>query len=516
MLAAMFEAVEGGERIDKATYEKRVAKLRAALLDLQYRVLSAKKFPVVVVIGGVEGAGKGETVNLLNEWMDPRHIQSHAVGAPTDEEAMRPPMWRFWRRLPPRGKIGIFFGSWYTMPIVRHVNGEASRKDLDLAMAEIRHFETMLAKEGALVVKYWFHIAKQEMKDRLEELEADKHSRWRVTKEDWKRFAKYDDYRRVSERALTETWTNDAPWTLVDGSDPRGRVLFVGESLLSAMSDHLEKHTAEKPAEVPDEPSATAATPAEPPRKKAARPNGKPKKPAPSVLANLDLTQRLAKKDYEKALAKWQRELALLTRHKRFGKLSPVVVFEGADAAGKGGAIRRVTQALDARLYDVHPVAAPTDEERAQPYLWRFWRHAPRDGKFCIFDRSWYGRVLVERVEGFCAPADWKRAYDEILDFEAQLVRAGCPIAKFWLQISPEEQLRRFKERQDIAWKQFKITDEDWRNREKWSAYQVAASEMIERTSADFARWTVVSAEDKYHARIHILKTLCETLEGAL
>jgi len=509
----MFEAVEGGEKIDKATYEKRVSKLRAALLDMQYRILQAKKFPVVVVIAGVEGAGKGETVNLLNEWMDPRHIQSHAVGAPTDEEAQRPPMWRFWRRLPAKGKIGVFFGSWYTMPIVTHVMGESSKKDLDLAMADVRHFETMLAKEGALVVKYWFHLSKKDMKSRLEELEEDKHTRWRVTRDDWKRFAQYDDYRRVSERALTETWTNDAPWTLVNGSDPRGRVLFVGESLLSAMSDRFERENG-KPAKAEEsaEPVKAKATA----KKVKTEATAKPKKPKPSVLANLDLTQKLAKKEYERQIDKWQRELALLTRHKKFEKLSPVLVFEGADAAGKGGAIRRVTQSIDARLFEVHPVAAPSDEERAQPYLWRFWRHAPRDGKFCIFDRSWYGRVLVERVEGFCAESDWKRAFDEIVDFEAQLVRAGCPISKFWLQISPEEQLRRFKEREATKWKQFKITDEDWRNREKWESYQTAASEMIERTSADFAPWTVVSAEDKYHARIHILKTICESIESAL
>ena len=505
----MFEAVEGGEKLDKATYEKRVAKLRAALLDMQYRVLTLKKFPVIVVIGGVEGAGKGETVNLLNEWMDPRHIQAHAVGAPTDEEAMRPPMYRFWRRLPAKGRIGMFFGSWYTMPIVSHVLGETSKKDLDLSMAEVRHFETMLAKEGALVVKYWFHLSKKDMKARLEELEEDKHNRWRVTKDDWKRFSMYDDYRRVSERALAETWTNDAPWTLVNGSDPRGRVLFVGESLLSAMADHLERFEGKAKPKAKDEPEEQA-------EKKAEKKAAKPKKPKPSVLANVDFSQKLAKKEYEKQLDKWQRELALLTRHKKFEKLSPVLVFEGADAAGKGGAIRRVTQAIDARIYDVHPVAAPSDEERAQPYLWRFWRHAPRDGKFCIFDRSWYGRVLVERVEGFCSTSDWQRAYDEILDFEAQLVRAGCPISKFWLQISADEQLRRFKEREQTKWKQFKITDEDWRNREKWDAYQVAASEMIERTSTDFAPWTVVSAEDKYHARIQILKTICESIESAL
>lgn len=273
----------------------------------------------------------------------------------------------------------------------------------------------------------------------------------------------------------------------------RARALFVGESLLSAMSDRMAEPAKEKP-------------------RPKAKISGK-KKP---LLASLDLSAKVEKDDYEKQLDKWQRKLALLTRHKNFGKLSPVLVFEGADAAGKGGAIRRITRALDARIYEVIPVAAPSDEEKAQPYLWRFWRHAPRDGKIVIFDRSWYGRVLVERVEGFCAESDWKRAYDEINEFERQLVDAGCPIAKFWLQISPEEQLRRFKEREQTKWKQFKITQEDWRNRDKWNGYQQAASDMIELTTTAHAPWTVVAAEDKNHARIEVLRTVCTTISDAL
>ena len=193
-----------------------------------------------------------------------------------------------------------------------------------------------------------------------------------------------------------------------------------------------------------------------------------------------------------------------------------MLAFEGADAAGKGGAIRRVSGALDARQYLIVPVAAPTDEERAHPYLWRFWRNIPSLGGITIFDRSWYGRVLVERVEKLCAPADWMRAYDEINQFEEQLTKGGAIVVKFWLQISKEEQLKRFRERQRTAFKQFKITTEDWRNRKKWDAYERAVCDMVDRTSTELAPWTLVEAEDKRYARVKILKTIVERIERAL
>jgi polyphosphate kinase 2 (PPK2 family) len=234
------------------------------------------------------------------------------------------------------------------------------------------------------------------------------------------------------------------------------------------------------------------------------------------ILKKLDLSVALPKDKYDKELARLQGELALLTRHKRFREHNVVLVFEGADAAGKGGAIRRITAALDARLYHTIPVAAPTDEERAQPYLWRFWRHLARKGRLTIYDRSWYGRVLVERIEGFCSEADWMRAYAEINDFEEQLAGNGAIVVKFWLQISKEEQLRRFKEREQTRFKQFKITAEDWRNREKWDAYQVAVSDMIERTGTAHAPWTLIEANDKYWARVKILKTLRNAIRERL
>jgi len=244
--------------------------------------------------------------------------------------------------------------------------------------------------------------------------------------------------------------------------------------------------------------------------------------PPPSVIGNvalirqLDLKQKLDLKTYERDLAKWQAKLAQLTQRKEFRDHSLILAFEGSDAAGKGGAIRRVATSLDARQYVIVPVASPTEEELAQPFLWRFWRQVPARGGITIFDRTWYGRVLVERVEGYCSVPDWMRAYDEINQFEEQLVRAGTVICKFWLQISKAEQLRRFQAREKVTFKRFKITRDDWRNRKKWSAYEHAVADMVDRTSTELAPWTLVEAEDKYFARVKIVRTIVRRLERAL
>lgn len=492
----MFEVAELGHRIEKEVFRAEEPALRQALLEMQGDLLERADFPVIVLISGVEGAGKGETVNLLNAWMDPRHIHTRGFGAPSDEELERPPMWRFWRALPPKGRIGILFGSWYTAPIVDRVNRAISAAEMDQHLAMINRFEEMLVSEGALLLKYWFHLSKDVQKDRLAELAENPKTRWRVTDADWQGLKTYDRFCKWSERALRTTSTGEAPWVIVEGTNAEYRHLTVVKHLLQAVRNRLDE------------------------------PAGKPKhrETAPllapidhiKVLDRLDLSQALAKKKYEAELEKWQGRLAVLLRDERFRKHSLVAVFEGNDAAGKGGAIRRVTQALDARAYDIVPVAAPTDEERAQPYLWRFWRQLPRKGRLTIFDRSWYGRVLVERVEGFADEADWMRAYAEINDFEAQLVDSGHIVVKFWLAISKDEQLKRFNEREQVEYKRFKITPEDWRNREKWDAYVDAVGDMVERTSTDLSPWTLVEANDKYHARIKVLKTLVKAVEDSL
>jgi len=493
----MFESAELGHKLSKGQYKRIEPKLRVDLLNAQYQLSQLGKFPVIVLISGVRGAGKGETVNLLNEWMDPRHIHTHAFDNPSDEESERPPMWRYWRALPPKGKIGILFGSWYTAPIIDRVFGRAKARDLLHAVEEINRFEKMLADDGALILKFWFHLSKKAQRKRLKALESDRETRWRVTARDWSFFKLYDRFSRVSEDALRQTSTAWAPWIVVEGSDPEYRAVTAGKTLLEAMKKRL------------------SAWPERRSKKSDAAPLVQPVDKL-HILDRLDLSHTLPKKRYQKELAALQGELAKLTRHPKFPQHTVVLVFEGMDAAGKGGAIRRITGAIDARLYHTIPIAAPTDEERAQPYLWRFWRHLPRKGRFVIYDRSWYGRVLVERVEGFAAEADWLRAYSEINDFEQQLARNGAIVAKFWLQISKQEQYRRFKEREKTRFKQFKITPEDWRNRERWDAYQVAAADMIERTGTGHAPWTLIGANDKYHARVKILDTLARALRARL
>ena len=498
----MFESAEVGHRIDREEYRRREPALRAALLQAQLDLAALKRVPVLIVVGGVDGAGKGETVNLLNEWMDPRHIDTHAFGAPSDEEAERPRMWRFWRVLPSNGRIGMLFGAWHSQPVLDRAYRRTGSDRFEQQLQEIERFERMLADEGVLLLKFWFHLSKKDQQARLKALEKEPLTHWRVTLEDWHRFEKYDRFRKVSELLVRRTSTPAAPWIVVEGVDECYRALTVGETLLAAMRQRLDG-----PGTNP--PSATPTPTAQP----------APRLPAidqRDVLSMLELDQPMTREVYEPALALLQGRLTRLSRAVKFRKRAAVVVFEGSDAAGKGGAIRRITAALDARQYQGIPVGAPSEEERAHPYLWRFWRDLPRRGRFALFDRSWYGRVLVERVEGYCSEADWRRAYGEINEFEGELDAHGVIIAKFWLQVSKEEQLRRFRDREQVAFKNFKITADDWRNRKRWAAYHQAVCDMVDRTSTDVAPWTLVEANNKLYARIKVLATLVERIEQVL
>ena len=491
----MLESAEVGHKVPKAVFAREVPKVRAALLTNQFEMGAHQRGPILLLVSGVEGGGRGETANTLNEWMDPRHIRTYAFGGRTPEELARPLAWRYWRALPPRGKIGIFMNAWYRELVVARALERISDTVFDAMLHEIRQYEQMLTAEGIVLLKFWIHLSRADQKRRLKALEASPKTRWRITADDRKASRLYGRFHDTWEHMLRETSIATAPWYVVEGVDERYRMLTVGKILLTAMQQ------------------VNAGTKAPPPPVVA---------PAPSVIGNvalirnLDLKQRLDEETYERELGKYQAKLAGLTRHKRFRNRALVLAFEGADAAGKGGAIRRVTGALDARQYVIVPVAAPTEEERQQPYLWRFWRHVPAKGGITIFDRTWYGRVLVERVEGYCSVADWMRAYDEINQFEEQLVIAGVVVCKFWLQISKAEQLRRFEARAKTPFKTFKITAEDWRNRKKWGAYEQAVADMVDRTSTEIAPWTLIEAEDKRFGRIKILKTIVAALERAL
>jgi polyphosphate:AMP phosphotransferase len=491
----MFESAEIGHAIDKDTYDAEVPALREALLEAQFELKQQARFPVIVLINGVEGAGKGETVKLLNEWMDPRLIEVRTFDQQSDEELAHPPAWRYWRALPAKGRMGIFFGNWYSQMLQGRVHGEFKDAVLDQGIGGAERLERMLCDEGALIFKFWFHLSKKQMKARLKSLQDDPLHSWRISPLDWQQSQTYDRFVRFGERVLRRTSRDYAPWHVIEGVDPYYRSLAVGRILLEGLQNALktEGRVVRASNIAPLSQSIDQR----------------------SLLGSLDLSKQLSKDEYQEQLITEQARLAGLLRDKRMRRHALLAVFEGNDAAGKGGAIRRVAAALDPRQYRIVPVAAPTEEERAQPYLWRFWRHVPGRGKFTVFDRSWYGRVLVERVEGFCQQADWMRAYGEIIDFEEQLNNAGVVLVKFWMAIDQQTQLERFQAREQIPFKRFKITEEDWRNRDKWPQYAEAVGDMVDRTSTEIAPWTLVEANDKRWARVKVLRTINEALEAA-
>jgi polyphosphate:AMP phosphotransferase len=353
----------------------------------------------------------------------------------------------------------------------------------------------MLAAEGALILKFWLHLGKDEQKHRLRKLVRSARTSWRVEESPWGGSKRYKEVKRAAEDMLRVTGTDHAPWITVNAANRYFRGLTIATTILNAINARLTKTGSAAPVTAP------VSVP---------MPNDQ------TLLTALDLSLQLEKEAYKEQLAKYQDRLNKLLSRNKFKKRSLVLVFEGNDAAGKGGAIRRVIQFMDPRRYRVNQFAAPTDEERAQPYLWRFWRRVPRLGDVAIFDRSWYGRVLVERVENFCTEADWRRAYGEINDFEAEMSDAGAIVVKFWLAIDKDEQEARFQAREETGYKRYKITDEDWRNREKWDEYASAVCDMVDHTSSSIAPWTLVEANDKYHARVKVLQTICERLKEAL
>ncbi len=494
----MFETAELGQTISKREYKEREIRLRQDLLAAQFRLREAG-FPVIVLFHGVDGAGKGETVNFLHEWMDTRLILTRAYDQPTTEEAERPPFWRYWRDLPPAGSTGIFLKAWYSEPFIRRVYGEIGQEEFEHHLARIVAFERTLAVDGAVLVKFWLHLGKKQQKRAFEALEADPDQAWRVSRKDWDHWERYDDFVPVAEDLIMRTSTGPAPWEIVEGFDSRFRMLEVGSVLLDRIQGAL------------DDSERTGGRESNEKRNRATA-----DLPSTTILSTLDMDKRLGKAEYRKTLQRLQGRLYGLRRKARDKKISMILVFEGWDAAGKGGAIRRVVRALDARFYQVIAVGAPTDEERAHHYLWRFWRHVPRAGRVTIFDRSWYGRVLVERIEGFSTEPEWMRAYSEINDFEANLVGHDIVLRKFWIHITPDEQARRFEARAKSPLKSWKLTEEDWRNRDRWEAYERAVNDMVERTSTPLAPWTLVEGDDKRYARVRVLEEVCGALEAAL
>jgi len=514
----MFEALETGKHLTEEQFKAQRAELRPALLEAQFE-LAERDYPLIVVMGGFDGAGKGAVVHRFNEWMDPRLIETHALWMHSDEEETRPYFWRFWRRLPPRGRTGIMLGNWYQRAAYRAMAGSLDEDGFELAMRRALAFERMLVDDGALVVKLWLHVSRDMQRRQLSYEAPRQHQNprvptnpeaWWISREAargeapsnaapvpadpaaW--WARYPRALEVSEQLIRLTDSGEAPWHLIEADDSYYRDTTAAGLLLRAMRNH--------------EPANGG-----PVRRDRNAPGGDPQ---PTILDAVDLSRRVPREEYRPRLAKLQGRIQDLFWQAHREHRSLVAVFEGWDAAGKGSAIRRLTAAVDPRLYMLVQFAAPTDEERAHHYLWRFWRRLQRDGRATLFDRSWYGRVLVERVEELTPPATWRRAYSEINDFESQLVEHGCIVAKFWLHISKDEQLKRFEDREAKPHKQHKITDEDWRNREKWDNYALAVEDMVANTSTGAAPWHLVAGNDKKAARLEILELLCEHFESHL
>ena len=497
----MFNSVRLPHRLDKEQFAALSESLREKLLDAQFELAERKRKTILLLINGSDGAGKGEVLNRLYDWLDDHYLETLSYGPPTEAERVRPLEWRYWRDMPAKGRIGLVLGSWHHRVLRDRALGRIDRDAFNTALEEINRAEEMLCREGVLVLKVWLYMGEQEAHRRLAKTREIDGVAGRASVIEWGEIRGAKDRARLARIALEmveKTSTGYAPWEVVAAQDTRYRDAAVADLLLRA----LERENAESAPVQPAAPPPAVATPVSLPRA--------------SLVSSLDLTQSVDAETYSATLRELQERLAVLTISKKFSRRGLVAVFEGNDAAGKGGAIRRVRAALDPRRFRVHGVAAPTDEESARPYLWRFWRNIPRLGNVAIFDRSWYGRVLVERVEGLCSRDDWMRAYQEINDFEWQLARTGLTVVKFWLAISADEQLARLKDREARPTKRYKITPDDWRNREKWPLYEEAANEMIDRTSARRAPWTLVEANDKKFARLKVLRTIVERLEEEL
>ncbi len=496
----MLEKIDLSKALDKKEYKAVIDELWLRLGELQ-RAAKERKIPVMLVFEGVDAAGKGTLINNMLQALDPRGFNVYPIKAPNEEEQHRPFLWRFWTKTPARGRLAIFDRSWYRYVLLDRLDKRISKERCRRAYDEINAFERQLADDGCVILKFWLHIDKKEQKRRLQKLEGASSTSWRVTKGDWRRHKQYDKTLCVAEEMFAKTHTGKAPWYLVESHDERFATVKLFRLVIQALEKRIQ--------DVDDARALAAARKAE---KKSPVLDPMPG----SILAKVDLSKKLSSEEYDEKLKKYQKRIREL-EHEIYRRRIPVVaLFEGWDAAGKGGNIRRLTQNLDPRGYEVTPIAAPNDIEKNHHYLWRFWNAIPKAGHLQVFDRTWYGRVLVERVEGFCSETDWRRAYREINEMEEHLANSGAVIVKFWLHIDKEAQLARFKEREATPYKQFKITEEDYRNREKWDAYLIAVDEMLFRTDTPHAPWIVVESDDKYYARIRVLKTMIEQIEAAL
>ncbi len=503
----MLEKVDLTKRMSKEEYKEKMPLLESRLGELQ-RHCKSLHIPVMIVFEGFGAAGKGLQIGKLIQSLDPRGFQVFAVEGETEEEQMHPFMWRFWTKTPEKGRIAIYDGSWYRKVLTDCFEKRTKKAELPDAYHSICSFERQLTDDGSVIIKLLLDIDAKEQKKRFKKLQKNKETAWRVSKGDLEQNAHFQEYQALMEEMLHKTDTDYAPWTIVEAMDKRFATVKIYSAVIKALAEQIEKVQQKEAVKAVQADSGISAVVQE------AAKNANVLQE--SILAKADLSRTYTREEYKQKLKKLQKKMEILHGELYRRRIPVVLGFEGWDAGGKGGAIKRLTEKMDSRGFVVNPTASPNDIEKAHHYLWRFWRAMPKDGHVAVFDRTWYGRVMVERIEGFCSRQEWQRAYKEINDMERDLADAGTIVIKFWMQIDKDEQKRRFTARQQNPEKQWKITDEDWRNREKWEQYEEAVNEMLLRTSTEYAPWVVVEGNCKYYARVKVLETVVKAIEKRL
>lgn len=472
--------------------DERLNAARSKLSVLQMQI-KEHGLPVLVLFEGWGTAGKGSVLGKVIKNIDPRFFKVATMDEPTEEEGRKPFLYRYFVKIPANGKLEFLDSGWMDEVVKDVLHDKIGEKEYKKKIESVKRFERQLTDNGYLVMKFFFQISRKEQKKRIEVLKENKDTRWRVSgDEDWQN-KHYDKCMHVFDRYLNDTNSPADPWYIVDAKNRKWAELQVLETLVSGIETALKNSNLAVP--LLQNVFALEKLP---------------------KLSEISLDKELSEEEYKKELKNLQSKLSELHNKLYRRKIPVVIAYEGWDAAGKGGNIKRITEALDPRGFEVHPIASPLPNEKARHYLWRFWNRLPKTGHIAIFDRTWYGRVMVERLEGFCSENEWQRAYNEINEFEKELSDWGAVIIKFWVQIDKDTQLARFEERQNTPEKQWKITDEDWRNREKWDLYETAVNEMLKKTNTTYAPWHVLESNDKKYARIKALKIVIDAIEAAL
>ena len=488
----MLKNVQFMEKPEEEELKLRLKKAGEKLAG-QQMLLKDHKVPVLVLVEGWGTAGKGSLIGELIQNIDPRFFKVAPMDRPTEEEQRKPFLCRYFSKIPEAGKFMFLDSGWMDELTRMCLHEDVTQKTYEQRIDSIRRFERQLTDNGYLVIKFFCHISQKEQKKRIKELAENIDTRWRVSEDDSWQNKHYERCEQVFDRYLEDTHAPSAPWYVIDAKSKKWAELQALEILTQGIEIALQNQSLAVPL----------------------LQNVFPLVKMPK-LAEIDLGHKIDEKKYKTELRRLQSQLQELHNRLYRMKVPVVILYEGWDAAGKGGNIKRITQALDPRGFEVHPIASPEPHEKARHYLWRFWTRLPKTGHIAIFDRSWYGRVMVERLEGFCSENDWKRAYNEMNEFEKELHDWGAVIIKFWVQIDKDTQLERFEYRRDTPEKRWKITDEDWRNRQKWDEYEVAVDEMIEKTSTSYAPWHILESVDKKYARIKALKIVIREIEKAL